>query len=360
MKKSTVLLFIMTFALLVISGCNEKKSEPTSTTNDTTPYIPVKDLPVESLALSPKSYHFPELGETLQLEVAVLPKRYPDPKVTWKSSNTAVAKVSEDGLVTSAGKGTAVIIATAGGVIETCEVTVDAEVKDICGNTYEYVMIGEQFWMAENMRCNKYDTKSGRYGAEITMYSYKSHKDRTFEPYCVDASEKSNWENQTYVVEDLLLHIDELGYLYNWAAAVGLISGNAAKIQTLPLNNCQGICPNGWHVPTAEEWSTLDRYPGFSSGTVLKAKYGWYNDGNGDDKYSFAALPAGGASGSKVSFVGMWGNFWTASPQSKTTDVPSPNSRDNADKYIMYYNSDNVMSGFISKDYAYSVRCVRN
>jgi membrane protein implicated in regulation of membrane protease activity len=41
-------------------------------------------------------------------------------------------------------------------------------VTDICKNTYNSVKIGEQYWMAENMRCNKYDTESERPNATLS------------------------------------------------------------------------------------------------------------------------------------------------------------------------------------------------
>lgn len=44
-------------------------------------------------------------------------------------------------------------------------------VKDICGNTYNYVKIGTQYWLAENMRCDKYDTKS-----ELQVLHYQHQK----------------------------------------------------------------------------------------------------------------------------------------------------------------------------------------
>ncbi|MBQ5524026.1 MAG: Ig-like domain-containing protein, partial [Paludibacteraceae bacterium] len=103
MKKSTTLLLIMSFALLVLSGCKEKKNEPAA------------EVPVQSVTLSKTSYVFTDLGETLQLKATVLPEDATNPKVTWASSKTEVATVSDNGLVTSVGNGTSTIVATADG-----------------------------------------------------------------------------------------------------------------------------------------------------------------------------------------------------------------------------------------------------
>ncbi len=264
MKKSTTLSLIMTFALLVMSGCNEKKSEPVS----------------------------------------------PDTPDTPSS---------------------------------------DEYVTDICGNKYKIVKIGDQYWMAENLRSNKYDTQSGREGAEINVFSYKVPKNVTDAPYCVNASEKNNWENQNYVTEELLPQIEKLGYLYNWAAAVGLEDENAAKRDTPFEGNRQGICPNGWHVPTKAELETLFNFCGSDAGKKLKASSGWYKE-NGTDEYSFAALPAGSASGSEAYNIGCGATFCSATPNGKTGTI------------VLEFNSDYInygLSAFL-KSYAFSVRCVKD
>jgi len=92
-------------------------------------------------------------------------------------------------------------------------------------------------------------------------------------------------------------------------------------------------CPDGWHLPTDDEWKQLEMYVGMSQseagnigwrgtsykGYKLKAISGWYNDGNGTDEYGFFALPGGihyynsGSSG-----LGNYGSWWSASG----TDYP--------------------------------------
>jgi uncharacterized protein (TIGR02145 family) len=234
-------------------------------------------------------------------------------------------------------------------------------VKDICGNSYKYVKIGEQYWMAENMRCNKYDTQSERKGAELSTSSSE-----TYAPYYTNASDKSKWNLKAVISENLSdEQISKLGYLYSWTAAVGLATAEAAEAQTSSFSsNRQGICPNGWHVPTNSEWDALgtalggkkgdDYFP--NVGNKLKTTSGWYMNGNGTDEYYFAALPAGFASfeyGSGASGVGGYANFWTATPGSYSSSY-------NAYAYEVFFNGGNLSNHVITKKDGYSVRCVKD
>lgn len=67
------------------------------------------------------------------------------------------------------------------------------------------------------------------------------------------------------------------GKLYNWYA----------------LNDPRGICPEGFHIPTNDEWNNLVVFLGKNEGIKLKSSNGWFNEGNGSDNIGFSALPAG-------------------------------------------------------------------
>ena len=359
MKKSTVLLFIMAFALLVISGCDKKK-EPNGQSQDSTEVDPQPQpgpdpapdpTPKKTLSLSKTSFAFNAIGQTEQLKVTVTPESETVPTVAWKSSNTAVATVSDNGLVTCTGFGQTTITATADGMSATCSVYVDdGTVTDICGNIYNYITIGNQMWMAENMRCNKYDTESERAGAAVSTSSTVE-----IDPYYSDCRFVD-----VYYADNLTpIQRAKLGYLYNWAAAVGLDNEDNARGQVAPFeSNRQGICPNGWHVPTVEDWDALgvaiggikdsDGFP--DVGDMLKTTSGWYSDGNGTDDYSFSALPAGEAYGSDAEAVGADAFFWTSTPYNDL----------NAYVYKLYFDEDYLYIDYEGKEYAYSVRCVRN
>ncbi len=215
-------------------------------------------------------------------------------------------------------------------------------VKDVCGNTYNCVKIGSVYWMAENMRCNKYDTQSERAGATLSTSSSS-----TYAPYYTDGRNATTEYSGNLTSEQR----SKLGYLYNWAAAVGLASESAAKSQTSSFSgNRQGICPNGWHVPTDAEWDTLENYVGSNAGKKLRSTSGWYNGGNGTDEYSFVALPAGYVLWSSVDYVGSNASFWSTTPCNSST------------AYARYldYDDDDLGWGNNGKDRARSVRCIRN
>jgi uncharacterized protein (TIGR02145 family) len=63
----------------------------------------------------------------------------------------------------------------------------------------------------------------------------------------------------------------------------------------------QRICPEGWHLPTNEDWTALLTAVGadtlnpiaWTGANVLKSVSGWENGGSGTDDFGFTALPAG-------------------------------------------------------------------
>lgn len=123
---------------------------------------------------------------------------------------------------------------------------------DVDGNEYQTVIIGKQCWMAENMRAKHY--ADGTALKEWTV-----------------ALKNSPQNNRIYaeVTENEVTHMGYQVY-YTWPTAVNRSSGNTN--QTLII---QGICPNGWHVPSpneiAEMCETIDptwkRYNGTWAGT---------------------------------------------------------------------------------------------
>ncbi len=160
------------------------------------------------------------------------------------------------------------------------EKTSSGTVKDIDGNVYHTVTIGTQVWMVENLKTTKY-----RDGSPI--------------PNITDYSEWSNLANGAYCNYNNNVAIgDKYGKLYNWYAA----------------NDSRNIAPTGWHVPTDDEWTTLEKYVKANIGTSgsvakpLAAKTDWDtqtekgpitmvgaigNDLTKNNDSGFTALPAG-------------------------------------------------------------------
>ena len=215
-------------------------------------------------------------------------------------------------------------------------------VTDIDNNTYNTVMIGTQCWMKENLSTTRYAN-----GVNIPMGSTWSFTD----PYRY-APDNNNANVSTY------------GYLYNWSAVMHGASSSSSN-----PSGVQGICPNGWHVPSDAEWTQLFYYVGSqpqyqcdnSSGNIAKAlasTTGWNSDastcavGNNsstNNATGFSALPAGYGLGGYYDFGGD-ASFWSAT--------------ENYDDYaylrsLLYYGA----GVYRYSDYKYdgfSVRCVRD
>ena len=103
-------------------------------------------------------------------------------------------------------------------------------VKDYDGNTYNAIKLSNQVWMASNLRTTHF--ANGEEIEEGTVSNY--HR-----PYY----HKTDGNIETY------------GYLYNWKAAL-----NMAESSENNPSGIQGVCPNGWHLPSEAEWEQLINY----------------------------------------------------------------------------------------------------
>jgi len=195
-------------------------------------------------------------------------------------------------------------------------------VTDIDGNVYQTIKIGDQWWMAENLKVTHY-----RNGNAI--------------PNCIDASEwislaigaHCNYANDES-------NVATYGRLYNWYV----------------VSDSRDIAPSGWHVPSDEEWQTLIDYLGGESVAGGKMKEAgiahWYSPNTGATNESgFAALPGGYRYGNGTfATMGSPASFWSS------TEYPS--SR--AWYRLLYYNNSSVARSNDDKHYGFSVRLVRD
>ncbi|MCR4872520.1 MAG: hypothetical protein K5885_03130 [Bacteroidales bacterium] len=228
-----------------------------------------------------------------------------------------------------------------------CPGTATVQDNDPTPNTYNTVQIGNQCWMAENLRSTRYadgtPIAEGTDVSETIPYRYAP----------------GNNPVATY------------GYLYNWAAVMHGASSSSAN-----PSNVQGICPTGWHVPSDAEWTQLQEYVGahYACGTnsstaiakALASTTGWNNSTGGEcvpgnqtaytnNASGFSALPAGGyiqinPTNYDYDYSGYHADFWSAT--------------ESASGYAMYrdlyYNSAYVDSDEgIRIDGGYSVRCLK-
>ena len=127
-----------------------------------------------------------------------------------------------------------------------------------------------------------------------------------------------------------------------------------------PTYPVRGICPQGWHLPSYDEWEVLivavdgsiTEYDVNTAGAKLKATSGWNNSGNGTDAFSFSALPAGimADAGHYLRLEGSGTLFWSS-------------TEDDSDfAYRMYLDSDVDLASLYSsfKEFAHSVRCLKD
>jgi uncharacterized protein (TIGR02145 family) len=141
--------------------------------------------------------------------------------------------------------------------------------------TYRTVVIGTQRWMAENLN---YETENSKC-------------------YLDGASNCAIY-----------------GRLYTWADAMDTVASYIPPAGTVR----QGICPNGWHLPSKAEWDDLLRIVGANPGKKLKAKSSEWDNAYGTDAYGFAALPSGALINTGFTQLGMSSHWWTSTGTSNT------------------------------------------
>ena len=215
-------------------------------------------------------------------------------------------------------------------------------VTDIDGNVYRIVKLGNQVWMAENLRTTRY-------------------ADGTLIPLGTTTSDDVAYR---YYPNGNSANVTDYGYLYNWAAVM-----NGANSSEANPSGVQGICPNGWHVPSDAEWTELTNYVKSQSQYVcgdntdyiakaLASEEGWnrstYNCdvGNNPDANNatgFSARPAGFYRGNYSNF-GKLAYFWSATQY---------NSNNACNRYL-FCNYASVRRYSNIKFAGYSVRCVCN
>ncbi len=220
---------------------------------------------------------------------------------------------------------------------------VENAVSDIDGNVYDAVQIGEQLWMAENLRTTHYAD-----GTEIPLGD--STVFGTAYRYLPNGNEGN---------------VSTCGYLYNYAAAVGT-DANIANVLV------QGVCPEGWHVPNDAEWTQLTNYVSSQSDFVmgndaqniakaLASTTGWKSSNNDyavgnnpslNNATGFSTLPAGSFYNNIYTYFNYTANFWSSTQVNATS----------AWIRSLYYGNPKVLRYGYSgnKSGAYSVRCLQD
>jgi len=211
-------------------------------------------------------------------------------------------------------------------------------VKDIDGNVYQTVMMGNECWLRENLRTTHYAD-----GKAITPAPASPNADTS--------------------------RVTAYGRLYTWFSVL-----NGAEPTEETDGRVQGPCPDGWHVPANFEWMGVEDFVGYKDhyrcGTdvnnvakAMASSEGWQydflthgatcciiedvatNNGTG-----FSVLPAGSVWNEQAEGFGTNAGFWTCSDGSPDT---SPIHR-------FYYTNATVEINCTPKEAFYSVRCIKN
>jgi len=207
---------------------------------------------------------------------------------------------------------------------------------DIDGNVYNTIKIGTKWWMAENLKVQRYSN------GDSIRYVPKNVPDSVW----------SNNDTGAYCYFE-----EEYGFLYNYHA----------------ITDPRSLAPKGWHIPSDDEWKELEKFLGMSNEDVEDINWRGGDQGNklkivgGDTRYwaessdqfeifgtnesGFTAL--GGAC--RI-FNGEWGDithtgFWWTSSQL---------NEDEAWYRSLDYNKANVFRYYGSIKYGFSVRCVKD
>jgi uncharacterized protein (TIGR02145 family) len=199
-------------------------------------------------------------------------------------------------------------------------ITLTGTVTDVDGNTYKTIKIGDQWWMAENLKVTR----------------YRNHE-------AIDSIASTGWNRTTgaYCVYDIsTANIKTYGKLYNWYA----------------VNDPRNIAPEGWHVPTDAEWTTLTTFLGgeeLAGGKLKETGITHWKDPNteADNESGFSALPGGSRNwDGTFDLINGYGFWW------------STTAADNEDSWSRYIKNDKASVtryGANNKD-GFSVRCIKD
>ncbi|HDS00910.1 MAG TPA: hypothetical protein ENO22_14290 [candidate division Zixibacteria bacterium] len=197
-------------------------------------------------------------------------------------------------------------------------------VTDIDGNVYQTVKIGDQLWMAENLRVTHY--RNGQLILCIPDSALWAWTTLPLAAYCNYNNDESN--------------VSVYGRLYNWYA----------------VTDTSKIAPEGWHVPSDAEWQTLVDYlggPEIAGGKMKEPGIDyWITPNTGATNESgFSALPGGYRDpNGHFDYIGIFGHFLSSSASGYTY----------AWKWRLNYYDSAIERLSCNKRSGFSVRCVKD
>jgi uncharacterized protein (TIGR02145 family) len=255
-----------------------------------------------------------------------------------------------------------------GGILQSCNdhhVKIGSLTDSRDGQVYHTVIFGDAGeWMTENLA---YDPIDNRVHGIIPMeYGIGEY----FTPYFCTPN---NLSKDAVKLPDY--NGGRIGFLYNWAAAMNIQDAET----TSQDNNNQGICPDGWHIPTDAEWDKLksevannpDKYStlsgnlfsvfirtlnagrAFKSVTILNREFPYSTDGYSKpaNQGGFNSLLVGQSMGDGTTDrFGVGTIYWSSSSETPTNAWIR--------SLIFDTSTQGVYRNAYFKDYLFSVRCV--
>ena len=220
---------------------------------------------------------------------------------------------------------------------------------DCDGNQYKTVQIGSQVWMSENL-------KTTHYGNGTAIELVENGIDWVSLEYSTKAMCYYNNSN-TYM--------DEYGALYTWAAAM-----NGSNSSATNPSMVQGVCPDGWHIPSDDEWKELEMYLGMSQLDADMYNFRGTNEGSklaGDSSLwidgalvsdmafgfsGFSVLPGGYRSPNTGIFsqLGDMAGFWSSTESGDTLVLTR----------LLHFSNTRMHRFTYSKKGGQSVRCLKD
>ena len=208
----------------------------------------------------------------------------------------------------------------------------------IGGHTYPVVQIGDQTWFAENLRTTTY-ANGDPIRSGLTAQEWKEATSGATTVY----GEADNYCSHDSPEIDACNEVQSLsayGRLYNWYA----------------VDDERGLCPNGWHVPSDDEWMEAFQHMAMAGdatgvGAAMKSTSGWMDGGDGTDEWGFAAVPHGRRRSCCGDFknAGASSCFWTSTPY-----------EEHAWFWGLDHDSDGIGRGIHWVRDGFAVRCIKD
>ncbi len=176
-------------------------------------------------------------------------------------------------------------------------------------------------------------------------------------------------DSSSFCYGDESVNCTKYGRLYLWSATMdsaGIIKGNTANgcgygSKCAPSGTVRGVCPQGWHLPSYDEWEALivavdgsitEYTSSNTAGSKLKSVTGWSDSGNGTDTFGFSALPVG--------YRNYNGNYYSEGYGAPFWSSTGNNSNDAYDMGVYYDFGDAYLDYGDNKNFGLSVRCLKD